>query len=336
MRRAGWIAAAATAAVVMAAAACSNDADPTSVGDGDAWTPTEPVEYVAPAGTGGGWDTLARTTAKVLEESDLVDLQFPVVNMPGGGGAIGWAYIAGAPGNPHKLFVTSPPIILVPLTGDTPHDHTSFTPIARLITDYMIYAVAADSPIQTIEELFDAIRENPTGFSVAGGSAVGSMDHIAIAGAADAAGIPPADVNYISFEGGGEAQLAALGGHTDAVITGMGESLSMVQSGDIRVLAVSAPERVAALPDVPTLLESGIDFSFDLWRGVMGPPGLTDAQVAYYEQLYADMLELDSWGAERDSLGWIDAYLPSAEFGAFLDEQSELFVDILTDLGLVE
>lgn len=323
-------------AVAMAAAACAGDAEQTAAGDADAWSPSEPIEYVAPAGTGGGWDTLARTTAKVLEESDLVDVPFPVANMPGGGGAIGWAYIAGAPGNPHKLFVTSPPIILVPLTGDTPHDHTTFTPIARLITDYMIYAVAAESPIQTIDELFDAVRENPAGVSIAGGSAVGSMDHIAIAGAADAAGIPPAEVNYISFEGGGEAQLAALGGHTDAVVTGMGESLSMVQSGDIRVLAVSAPDRVAALPDVPTLQESGIDFSFDLWRGVMGPPGLTAAQVIYYEQLYADMLELDSWATERDSLGWIDAYMPSAEFGAFLDDQSEQFVDILTDLGLVE
>lgn len=110
----------------------------------------------------------------------------------------------------------------------------------------------------------------------------------------------------------------------------------MMQSGDIRVLAVSAPERVTALPDVPTLQESDIDFSFDLWRGVMGPPDLTDAQVAFYEQMYADMLELESWAAERDNLGWIDAYLPSAEFGAFLDVQSEQFVDILTDLGLVE
>jgi putative tricarboxylic transport membrane protein len=328
---------AAIAAIALVFAACATEADPVAAADDDeTWVPTESIEYVAPAGAGGGWDTLARTTSKVLEESDLIDVRLPVVNMPGGGGAIGWAYIAGAQGDPHKLFVTSPPIILVPLSGESAHDHTDFSPIARLIADYNVYGVVADSPIQTIGELFDAIRDDPAGFSIAGGSAVGSMDHIAIAGAANAAGIPAADVNYVAFEGGGEALVAAVGGHTDAVVTDVASATPLVASGDIRVLAVSGEERVDTLPDVPTLRESGIDFSFDIWRGVMGPSGLTEAQVAHYEQLFAEMLELDSWAAERDRLGWVDSYLPGAEFAAFLDEQRELFHTVLSDLGLID
>jgi putative tricarboxylic transport membrane protein len=329
------VGAAAAALALMATAACTTTVDGGTPSDDGPWAPTQSIQYIAPAGAGGGWDTLARTTAKVLEESDLVDVRFPVENMPGGGGAIGWAYIAGAAGDPHKLFVTSPPIILVPLSGASPHDHTDFTPIARLIADYNVYGVKADSPIQTIEDLFDAIRADST-FSIAGGSAVGSMDHIAIAGAAAAVGIPATDVNYIAFEGGGEALVAAVGGHTDAVVTDVASATPLVASGDIRILAVSGAERVATLPDVPTLLESGVEFTFDVWRGVMGPADLSDSQVAYYEQLFADMLELDTWAEERDKLGWSNAYLNSAEFGAFLDEQRELFFTILSDLGLVE
>lgn len=322
------------AAVALACAACSGGTASGSTDDDGPWTPTESIEYIAPAGAGGGWDTLARTTANVLEGSDLIDTRLPVTNMEGGGGSIGWSHVASKESDPHTLFVTSPPIILVPLSGASPHDHTDFTPIARLIADYSVYGVAADSDIHTAEDLFAAIAADPQGFSVGGGSAVGSMDHIAVAGAAAEAGVSAQDVNYISFEGGGEALLATVGGHTDAVVTDVASAIPLVASGDVRIVAVSSEERVEAMPDVPTLQESGIDFTFDIWRGVMAPAGLTDAQVAYYEQLFADMLELDSWATERDRLGWDDAYMDSAEFEAFLDEQSTQFESILTDIGL--
>lgn len=323
------------AAVTLLVTACGDSGGGAAAdADGD-WRPNRPIEYVAPAGAGGGWDTLARTTARVLEDTDLVGQRMNVVNKPGGGGAIGWAYMAAAAGDPHKLFVTSPPIILVPLAGESDQDHTDFTPIARLITDYMTYLVPADSPYTTIEDLFAAIGDDPAGVSVAGGSAPGSMDHIALVGAAQAAGVDPRDVNYVPFDGGGEALTALLGGHVDAAVSGVGESIGQIESGQLRALAVSAPERVASVPDVPTLTESGIDFTFDIWRGVMGPPDLTDAQVRFYEQVFADMIALDSWATERDKLGWIDAYQDSAEFGAFLDEQKTLFESILTDLGLL-
>lgn len=324
---------AAVALVAILPLALAGCGSPEGAGDGP-WSPTRPIEVTAPAATGGGWDTLARTSGRIMEESGLLDQQMRVVNKPGGGGAIGWAYIANNAGDPHKLFVTSPPILLVPLSGESDHDHTDFTPIARLATDYMVYLVAADSPLQTFSELVDLLRENPAGVSVAGGSSPGSMDHVAVAGATHAAGLDPAQLNYVPFDGGGEAMTALLGGHVDAAVTGGGESTGLIEAGEVRVLAVSAPDRVATMPEVPTLAELDVDFTFDIWRGVMGPADLTPEQVAYYESAYADLVETDAWRTETTRLGWTDSYLGSGEFGAFLDETNQDFAEILSEVGL--
>lgn len=301
-----------------------------------AWEPSQAIEYIAPANPGGGWDTLIRTTARVIQEEGLASQNFAAINTPGGGGAVAWAEISGKAENPHVLFATSPPIILVPLSGGSQYNHQDFTPIARLITDYSIVLVRSDSPYQTINELFEAIKENPSAVSVGGGSAPGSMDHISIAGAAAAAGINAAELNYVPFSGGGEAMTNLLGGHVDAVITGMGEATAQLGGGDLKALAISAPESLPNLPDVPTYVDAGIDYTFDIWRGIMGPKGLPAEAVTYYEELYAEMIETDGWQEARDQLGWLDAYMTSEEFGGFLDEQLALFENILTDIGLIE
>lgn len=299
------------------------------------WQPTKPVEYIAPANPGGGWDTLVRTTANVIRQEGLSNQNFAAINVPGGGGAVAWAQIARDNRNDHKLFATSPPIILVPLAGTSRFNHQDFQPIARLITDYSIVLVRADSPYQTVNELFDAIRANQR-LSVGGGSAAGSMDHISIAGAAGAYGINPGSVNYIAFSGGGEAMTTLLGGHVEAVITGAGEAVSQLAGGQIRALAVSAPERIpGSLSTVPTFKEQGIDYTFDIWRGVMGPKDMPAAAVRYYEDLFARMMETDSWKEATARLGWLDAYQNSAEFGVFLDGQLEQFSTVLSDMGML-
>ncbi|PMR72635.1 tripartite tricarboxylate transporter substrate binding protein [Billgrantia endophytica] len=306
-----------------------------STAHADEWAPTRSIEYIAPANPGGGWDTLVRTTARVIQEEGLAERNFAAINVPGGGGAVAWAQIARDSGNPHKLFAASPPIILVPLAGTSRYDHSDFTPIARLITDYSIVLVSADSDYESLTDLVEAIRDNP-GLSVGGGSAPGSMDHIAMAGMASAAGLNASDINYVPFSGGGEAMTNLMGGHVEAVITGAGEASGQLEEGsDIRAIGVSAPERMGGvLADVPTYQEQGIDYTFDIWRGVMGAPDMPAEAVAYYEDLFAQMLETDGWASARDQLGWIDAYQGSEEFGAFLDEQKEQFSEVLSELGL--
>ncbi|WP_447927291.1 tripartite tricarboxylate transporter substrate binding protein [Vreelandella sp. EE27] len=300
------------------------------------WTPSKSVEFIAPANPGGGWDTLVRTVSRVIQQEGLADENYAAINVPGGGGAVAWAQIARDDGNPHKLFATSPPIILVPLAGASRYDHTDFTPVARLITDYSIILVAEDSEYQDLNDLFEALEENPN-LSVGGGSAPGSMDHISMAGVASAAGLDASSVNYIPFSGGGDAMTNLMGGHVEAVITGAGESVGQLGEGSqLRALGVSSPERLGGgLADVPTYQEQGVDYTFDIWRGVMGAPDMPEEAVAYYEELFAEMLETDGWQEARDQLGWIDAYQDSDAFGDFLDAQQEQFSSVLSDLGLL-
>lgn len=300
------------------------------------WAPTRNIEFIAPANPGGGWDTLVRTVSRVIQEEGLAERSFAAINVPGGGGAVAWAQIARDSGNPHKLFATSPPIILVPLAGTSRYDHTDFTPVARLITDYSIVLVPADSEYQDLNDLFAAFEADP-GLSVGGGSAPGSMDHISIAGLASAAGLNAAEVNYIPFSGGGEAMTSLMGGHVEAVITGAGEAAGQLGEGSqLRALGVSAPERMSGpLAEVPTYQEQGIDYTFDIWRGVMGTPDMPAEAVAYYEALFARMLETDGWQQARDQLGWLDAYQDSETFGDFLDAQQAQFSDVLGELGLL-
>ncbi|AXF55708.1 Bug family tripartite tricarboxylate transporter substrate binding protein [Salicibibacter kimchii] len=299
------------------------------------WEPTEAIQYIAPSGAGGGWDTLARTSATVLEENELTPQPMPVENVEGGGGAVGWAQIASNEGDPHHMFAASPPLILIPLDGESEYDHNDFTPLARLITDYSVIIVDDDSEYETIHDLMDDIEEDPEDVAIAGGSAPGSMDHISMAGAADAAGIDASQLNYVAFAGGGEVITNVMGGQVDAGITGAGEASGSIQGGDVRALAVSSEEPIDSLPEVPTLVDEGIDYTFDIWRGVLAPGDIPEESVRYYEEMFADMIETEEWQEATEDLGWIDAYQDSEEFGEFLDEQAMEFEEILDDLGLL-
>ncbi|MGR7921678.1 tripartite tricarboxylate transporter substrate binding protein [Zobellella denitrificans] len=299
------------------------------------WQPTRPVEFIAPANPGGGWDTLVRTSSMVIQSEKLAPQNFAAINIPGGGGAVAWAQIARDAKNDHKLFATSPPIILVPLAGTSRFSHKDFTPVARLNTDYSIVLVRKDSPYETISDLFEAMKTNPS-LSVGGGSAAGSMDHIAIAGAAAEAGLEARGVNYIAFSGGGEAMISLMGNHVEAVITGAGEASGQLQGGELRALAVSSPERLGStLADVPTFKEQGLDYTFEIWRGVMGPKDMSPEARDYYEDLFARMVKTDAWKQASEQLGWIDAFQTGEEFGVFLDGQLDQFSTILGDLGLL-
>ncbi|MED5458568.1 MAG: tripartite tricarboxylate transporter substrate binding protein, partial [Pseudomonadota bacterium] len=196
--------------------------------------------------------------------------------------------------------------------------------------------VAADSEYQNLEDLFEALKANP-GLSVGGGSAPGSMDHISVAGLASAAGMEASAVNYIPFSGGGDAMTNLMGGHIEAVIGGAGEAVGQLGEGSqLRALGVSSEERLGGgLAEVPTYQEQGFDYTFDIWRGVMGAPDMPEEAVEYYETLFAEMLETDAWREASDQLGWIDAYQDSETFGAFLDDQQAQFSSVLTDLGLL-
>ncbi|WP_067729123.1 tripartite tricarboxylate transporter substrate binding protein [Oceanobacillus damuensis] len=299
------------------------------------WEPEESIEIVAPAGAGGGWDTTARMAAQVFSEEGIIDQNIGVVNKEGGGGAVGWAYIAGFEGNPHKLFVASPPIIFIPLNGQSEYSYEDFTPISNLIADYAAFAVREDAEWDSINDLFDDMKEDPESITVVGASSPGSMDHMQFVQIAKAAGVDISKIKYVSAQdGGGLTQL--LNGSVDVYSTGVAETVEQVRAGKIKVLGVSSEERLEGdvLEDFPTMIEQGIDETFINWRGFFGPPNMEADALAYYEAKFKELSDSDAFAEIRKQFGWEELYLTSEEYIQFLDEQNESLGNLMDELGL--
>ncbi|REJ12922.1 MAG: transporter [Bacillaceae bacterium] len=300
--------------------------------------PTKPIMFVAPSGAGGGWDLTARAITKILDETNLVKQTMTVENKPGGGGTVFMAeYATQDKNNDYKLFVNSPPIIINNLKaeGNSPYGYKDTTPLAQLTKDFGAIVVRADSKFQSMSQLLDAIKQNPKSVTVAGGSAPGSMDHLVAILPIYKSGIDPTIVKYVSYDGGGEAIAALLGGNTDVIATDASSVGEYVKAGKVRVLAVSAPERLGGvLKDAPTLKELGIDAEFTIWRGVFGPKQMSDDAKKFWENTFKKLSEHEKWKEELTKQGWEPEYKGSKEFTQFLQEQEQLISDMLKSLGM--
>lgn len=321
--------------------ACGNDVtsgDDKTNGDETSgeWEPKQSIEIVAPAGAGGGWDTTARMAAQVFQEEGIISEDIGVVNKPGGGGAVGWAYIANQKGSNYNLFVSSSPILLVPLSGQSEYGHEDFTPIANVIADYGAFAVNADSPWENLNELFEDMKEDPSSITVVGTSSPGSMDHIQFVRFAKAAGVDITKIKYVSApDADGITQI--LNDSADVYSTGVAEVVEQAKAGNIRVLAVTSEERLEGdtLSDFPTAKEQGIDEVFINWRGFFGPPGMDQSAVDYYEAKFKELSDSDAFAEIRANYGWDEMYMGSEEYKQFLDEEKDSMESILEELNLL-
>lgn len=326
------------ALVLLLAVGCSsqtsNENEANSNGDGE-WKPTKPIEITAPAGPGGGWDTTARMVSQVFEQEKIIDQRLPVVNKAGGGGAIGWAYIAGKEASPYHLFVSSPPLVLVPLNGQSEYGHEDFTPIANVIADYGAFVVKADAKWDSLTDLFEDMKKDPASVSIIGTSSPGSMDHMQFVKIAKAAGVDVTKIKYISDPDAG-GLTAVLNGSVDVYTTGVAETIEQVKAGKIKVLGITAEERLEGdvLSDFPTAKEQGIDETFVNWRGFFGPPNMDPAAVKYYEEKFKELSESPAWEEIRKKYGWGDLYMNSEEYKKFLDEEAKAMKELLDELGL--
>lgn len=315
-------------------AACSESSQGTANGD---WKPEKSIEIVAPSGAGGGWDTTARMAAKVLDEEGIIDQDIGVVNKTGGGGAVGWAYVANFKGDPYHLFVASPPIIDVPLNGQSEYDHTDFTPIANIIADYGAFVVKADAKWNTLPELFEDMKKDPSSITVNGSSSPGSMDHLQFIRFAKAYGVDITKIKYVSEQDGGELA-ALLNGSVDVFSTGVAETVEQVRAGNVKVLAITAEERLEGeiFSDFPTAKEQGIDETFVNWRGFFGPPNMDKNAKKFYEDAFKQLHESEAWNDIRAQFGWNEMFMGSEEFEKFLEEQREEVKELLDELGLAK
>lgn len=317
-------------------AGCSLPVQSGSVNEKGEWEPDRSIEIIAPSAAGGGWDTTARMLARTIDEENLANHGFGVVNKPGGGGAVGWAYIHKR-NDPHNLFISSPPIHFIALNGQSPYGYEDFTPIANLIADYGAFAVRADARWDSLDELFAEMREEPENVTVVGHSSPGSMDHMQFILFANAAGVDITKIRYISDQEGG-AMTSVLNGSIDVVSTGVSDAAEQARAGKMKVLGITAPERLQGdefLETLPTGREQGIDTEFIVWRGIFGPPDMTEEQLAFYENIFKATSESEAFAEIRNMYGWDERFLNSAEFKAFLDEQSIELEGVLKELGFL-
>ncbi|MCZ8518590.1 MULTISPECIES: Bug family tripartite tricarboxylate transporter substrate binding protein [Paenibacillus] len=336
-----------TAVSVLAAslAACGGNAKQPAAGGDKTQTPApaasnypeKAITMVAPSGAGGGWDMTARTVTKVLSETKAVGKPMSVENKPGGGGAVFMAeYATKDVKDDYKLFVSSPPILInhIKKEGNSPYGYTDTTPLAQLTKDYGAIAVAANSKYNDLKSLLDDMKADPTKLTVAGGSAPGSMDHIVAILPAFKYGIDPKKVKYVSYDGGGEAVTALLGGNADVLGTDASSLDQYVKAGKIKILAIAAPERLENMKDIPTMKEQGVDAEFLIWRGVFGAKNMSADAKKYWEDTLTKMVESEQWKKEVAANNWQTEYKKSDDFKSFLATQETQLKDILTALGM--
>lgn len=292
------------------------------------------LRLMAPAAPGGGWDGTARAMQAALRDAGIVN-QIEVFNVPGAGGTIGLAQLAASEaGKGDILMVMGLVMVGSILTNQAPVGLDQSTPIARLTAEYEVIVVPASSPFQTLVDLVVAFQANPGAVAFAGGSA-GGIDHILVGLLALETGVDPTAINYIPFSGGGEALAAILGSQVAAGVSGYSEWAGQIEAGELRVLGISAPERVDGI-DAPTLMEQGVNLEIANWRGVVAPPGLSADQRAALVATVDALVASDQWAAALAQNNWTDAYIGGDDFAAYLGNELERVSEVLVSIGLVE
>lgn len=290
------------------------------------------LRLMVPNTPGGGYDITARTAAKNAEDAGLTH-NIEVFNLPGAGGTVGLTRLVSEHGNGKLAMSMGLGVVGAARSNHSPKTLSDTTPIARLTEEPDVVVVAKDSPYETIGQLVDAWKRTPGKLPVGGGSSPGGPDHLAPMLMAEAAGIAPKQVNYVPFDGGGELLASILGNKVAFGVSGVGEYLDQIKAGELRLLAVTGPERVDGL-EAPTLREAGYDVDFTNWRGVVAPPGLSDAERSKLTRLFEELHDSDEWRESMKQNGWDDAFLTGDEFGAFLEAQDARVVKVLKELGL--
>lgn len=293
------------------------------------------IHFLIPGGAGGGWDGTARGTGEALTKAGLVGTA-SYENMSGGGGGKAIGYLIENADSQHgTLMVNSTPIVIRSLTGVFPHNFRDLTLVAGTIGDYAAIVVNKDSPLNSMADLIAAFDADPKSTAIGGGSVPGGMDHLVAAMVMEAAGKDALAVKYIPYDAGGKAMAALLSGEIKALSTGFSEAVALAQAGEVKILGVTADDRVAAYADAPTMKEQGINSTFVNWRGFFGAPGLPADKLAAYQDVIAKMYDTPEWEEVRARNGWVNIHNSGDDFKTFLEGQEKAISDLMKKLGFL-
>jgi putative tricarboxylic transport membrane protein len=258
-----------------------------------------------------------------------------VDNRPGGGNTVAWAFMAQHAGDAHYIATYSPTLLTNRIMGTSQLNYADFTPLNILFCEYVVVATRTESPIASGKDLIERMKRDATTVSFCFATARGNHNHIALGMLLKAAGADPKKARMVINNSGGESLTMALGGHVDVVASTPAGLLSSVQSGKLRALGVTSPQRLPQMPNVPTFREQGIDAVFFAWRGFIAPKGLTAAQIAFWDQTFAKLVQADEWKRDVEANVWTEDFMASAETRKHLDHENEVTKAMLVELGVV-
>jgi tripartite-type tricarboxylate transporter receptor subunit TctC len=300
-----------------------------------AWEPTKPIEFVIPAGTGGGADQMARLIAGIAEKHKLSPRPLVVVNKSGGAGAEGFLHVKGKKGDPHTIIITLSNLFTTPLATGTPFSWKDFTPIARMALDRFILWVNAETPYKTAKDYLAAVKEK-NGTAKMAGTGSKQEDQIITVLLEQTQGVK---FSYVPFKGGGEVCVNLVGKHVDSTVNNPAECVSHWKAKRVRPLAVFDPERIPAADwkDIPTVKEAlGADISYNMLRGIFGPPDMPKEAVDWYIGFLKKVADTPEYKAYITKGALKEAFATGSEYVKWVEENEKLHRDLMTKGGLLK
>jgi putative tricarboxylic transport membrane protein len=301
-----------------------------------AWRPERAIEIIAGTPSGGGLDRTARSLAKALEAAKALDVPLIVKNVPGDGARKAWAYMDTRVGDAHVLSISHPNLTTDRLVGLAAFDHRSYTPIATLYTEYIAFAVRSDSSMRTAADLLERMRASASSLSVALSTALGNPNHIALARVVRHAGGDAKALPIRVFDSALDAIADVMSGKSEVAAVTAASATQALTAGQARVLAVSAPQRLAGpFSAVPTWSEYSVDCIVGAWRGIAGAAGIGQSQITFWERALQAATDTATWRGELERHSWAACYIQGEQLRRFLEEERAEMAASLSELGLL-
>ncbi len=306
-----------------------------------AWEPSKPIEFVVPAGTGGGADQMARFLQGVVAKNKLSSQPIIVVNKAGGAGAEGFLDVKGDKGNPHKIIITLSNLFTTPLATGVPFNWRDMTPVSMLALDQFILWVNAETPYKSAKDYIADIKAKPDKTFKMGGTGSKQEDQIITVLMEKVTG---KKMVYIPLKGGGDVAVQLVGKHIDSTVNNPIEAESHWRSGALRPLCVMDKDRLpykAKLTateswyDVPTCTSAGLPVEYLMLRGIFMPPGVAPDQVKYYVDLFQKVRALPEWKDFMEKGAFKQTFMTGDEYFAWLGKNEQLHRELMKEAGFL-
>ena len=306
-----------------------------------AWEPSKPVEFVVPAGTGGGADQMARLIQGIVLKHKLMKESLIVVNKSGGAGAEGFLAVKEAKGDPHKIIITLSNLFTTPMATGVPFSWKDMTPVSMMALDQFVLWVNADKPYKTAAELITAVKAAGPLKMKMGGTGSKQEDQILTAGLEKATGTK---FIYVPYKGGGEVAVQLVGGHIDATVNNPIEAVSQWRAGKLRALCVFDDTRMPykekvtdtqSWADIPTCKESGVPTDYVMLRGIFMAPGVSAEQTAYYVDLLSKVRATPDWKEFMEKGAFNTTSMSGPEYSKWLTTAESLHRQLMTEAGFL-